>query len=473
MKRLRFLLLGSILLAGCAVGPDYQRPAAPVPPSYEWKLAEPRDQTLRGDWWTIFHDPVLNRLEDQATAANQVVQNAVARVDAARATARVMAARFSPQVNFDPSLSRFHTQFNHVPSLLTATQTALPLDLSYEIDFWGKIRRAFEASRAQAAATEAEYHQVLLTLHGDLAADYFLLRQDEAQIEILQRTVELRQKAVEIVAQRMQAGLAPAFDLDRARTEVSQSQVTLLELQRQRAGLQDAIALLCGQPAPGFHLERGKLESRIPSIPPGVPSALLERRPDIAAAERKMAAANAQIGVAKAAFFPAITLTGTAGYSSFQSSTLFAWQSQLFQIGPGASLPILNGGRLIAGLAETRANYRAACASYREQVLVAFREVSDALADLHSYARQLDSEKEALASSTRAAETSYERYKQGLIPYFEVLDSQRTQLQAELQAAQLNGLRLISTVHLIKALGGGYMQTSAAAPGGGIRKTAR
>lgn len=456
MMKLVCLLVFGLSLAGCAVGPDYQRPAAPMPPSDAWKLATPSDETLRGDWWTAFHDSALTKLEEQATSANQVVQNAVARVDAARAEARVTASRFFPQVNFDPSVSRFHTQFNHVPSLLTATQSTLPLDLSYEIDFWGKIRRAFEASRAQAQATVADYHQVLLTLHSDLAADYFLLRQHESQIEILQRTLELRQKAVEIVSQRVHAGLAPEFDLDRAQTEVSQSQTALLELRRQRESLQYAIALLCGQPAPGFHLEPGKLTQKVPAIPAGVPSSLLERRPDIAAAERKMAAANAQIGVAKAAFFPAITLTGTSGYSSFQAGTLFNWQSQLFQIGPGAALPILNGGRLKAGLREAHANYEAVCASYREQVLIAFKEVSDALQDLDSYTRQADSERDAVASSSRAAATSYERYKQGLIPYFEVLDSQRTQLQTELQAAQLDGQRLISTVHLIRALGGGY-----------------
>ncbi|EDY22249.1 RND efflux system, outer membrane lipoprotein, NodT family [Chthoniobacter flavus Ellin428] len=466
MRRPRFFhsalsILVAGLIAGCAVGPDYQRPSSPTPPGWGWKVAEPRDESIRGDWWQLFHDPELTRLENQATAANQTVQAAMARVDQARAVARITASRFAPQIGFDPSLNRFHTQLNHVPSLLTATQTTLPLDLSYEVDLWGKIRRAFEASRAQAAASAADYYQVLLTLHGDVAANYFLLRQAEAQVEILQRTVELRQKAVDIVAQRQQVGLAPAFDLDRARTELAQSNTTLTEMQRQRTTLRDTIALLCGQPAPGFHIASGKLERDIPSVPTGLPSALVERRPDIAAAERRMAAANAQIGVAKAAFFPSITLTGDMGYSSFHASTLLDWESHLFQVGPAVTMPLLNGGRLTAGLKDAKANYRAVCAGYQQQVLVAFKEVSDALVDVNSYAKQAGSEKDAVASSTRAADSSYERYQQGLVPYFDVLDSQRTQLQTELQAAQLNGLRLISTVHLIKALGGGFNQATA------------
>lgn len=444
------------LLSQCIVGPDYKKPEVVTPPAWGWKLAEPQDRVLKGNWWELFHDPVLNRLQEQAKAANQTAQAAMARVDRARATARITESRFFPQLAFDPSLSSFHTQKNHVPSELSATAKTLPLDFSYEVDLWGKIRRSFEASRAQAESSVAEYYQVLLTLQGDVAGTYFLLRQLDAQIVILKRTLQLREKAVEIVGQRFQAGMAAELDLDRARTERALAQTSITEMQRQRTGLQDSLALLCGQPAPSFHIDPGTLQQSVPKIPTGLPSSLLERRPDIAQAERKMAAANAQIGVAKAAFFPAITLTGNAGYSSFHTSTLLNWQSHLFQFGPGVALPLLNGGRLKAGESEARANYEAECANYRQQVLAAFKEVSDSLNDLNSYASEAVSEADAVTHSSRAASSSNERYKQGLVPYVDVLDSERTQLQTELQATQILGLRLISTVHLIKALGGGF-----------------
>jgi multidrug efflux system outer membrane protein len=451
------------LLGACAVGPDYHRPGVVTPPNYGWKVAEPSDELVRGDWWMLFHDAELTRSEKQATSANQLLQTAIARVDEARAIARVTVSRFFPQASFDPSVSRFRTQFNHVPSELTATNFALPLDFSYEVDLWGKVRRSLEANRAQADASLADFHQVLLTLRADVATNYFVLRQLDAQIEILRRTLALRETAVNIVKQRFEAGLAPEADVDRARTEVSQSKTTIIEIERQRSVMQDAIALLCGQPAPGFKIERGSLHPEVPAIPVGLPSQLLERRPDIASAERKMAAANAQIGVAKAAFFPVVTITGDAGYSSFHASTLLDWQSRLFQMGPGVALPLLNGGRLSAGLKQAHANYEAVCASYRQQVLAGLREVSDALVDMHSYEEQVTTEKDAVASSTRAAKSSAERYQQGLVPYFDVLDSERTQLQTEIQLTQLIGQRLVASVRLIKAIGGGYEQEQAPA----------
>ncbi len=447
-----------LLLPGCLSGPDYTKPEAVSPPAWGWKLAEPRDQVLKDDWWQCFKDPLLNKLEAQATTANPGVQTAMARVDQARALAGIAASRLSPQLGFDPSIARFHTQLNHVPSNLTATARTVPLDLSYEVDLWGKIRRSMEASRAQADSTVAAYYQVLLTLHGDVASNYFLLRQLDEQTALLERTQALRQKGAQIVEERFHAGMAPELDLDRARAEFAQTQTLVAETQRQRAHLQDAIALLCGQPAPTFQIAPGALPEALPRIPVGLPSRLLERRPDVAEAERKMAAANAQIGVAKAAFFPAISLTGDAGYSSFHAGTLLDWQSRLFQIGPGMTLPILNGGRLKAGLREARANYQAACGGYQQQVLTAFRDVSDALIDLDSYHRQSGTEGDAVSSATHATGSSRERYGQGLVNYLDVLDAERTQLQAELQATQIHASRLVATVHLVKALGGGFDQ---------------
>jgi multidrug efflux system outer membrane protein len=448
----------SLLLTGCVVGPDYKKPPSVTPPDWGWKLAEPRDQTLKGDWWKSFHDPLLDQLEAQAGATNQLLQVAMARVDQARAVAGIAESKFFPQLSFDPSISRFHTQLNHVPSDLTATAYTSPLDLSYEVDLWGKIRRASQSAQAQAEAVVADYYSVLLTLHGDVAMNYFLLRQLDAQITLLNETLELRKNSVSITSERFHAGLASELDLDLARTQVAQTKTLVTETQRQRADLQNALALLCGQPAATFLVEPGTLNEIVPAVPVGLPSALLERRPDVAEAERKMAAANAQIGVAKAAFFPALTLTGEAGYSSFHASSLLNWESQLFQIGPAVTLPIFNGGRLKSELKQVRANYQATCAGYQQQVLMAFKDVSDSLVDLNSYDDQALSEADAVDAANRAANLSKERYKRGLINYLDVLDAERTQLETQSKAIQIHALQLVSTVHLIKALGGGFAQ---------------
>jgi multidrug efflux system outer membrane protein len=452
--RILFMALTVMILTGCVVGPDYKKPQSVVPPN--WKLAEPDDEAIKSDWWQLFHDPVLDRLETQATGTNQLLQAAVARVDQSRAIARISASLFFPQLTLDPSVSSFHTQLNHVPSELTATAYTIPLDFSYEVDLWGKIRRSFESAQAQAEAKVADYYNVLLTLHGDVAVNYFLLRQLDAQITLLNETVGLRQNSVRITEERFHAGLASELDLDFARTQLAQTKTLVTETQRQRDDLQNALALLCGQPAATFQIEPGTLNEILPAVPVGLPSTLLERRPDVAEAERKMAAANAQIGVARAAFFPALTLTGTAGYSSFNAGNLLNWESQLFQIGPAMTLPILNGGRLKAGLKEARANYQATCAEYQQQVLIAFKDVSDSLVDLDSYGAQVVSETEAVNAANRAADLSGERYKRGLINYLDVLDSERTQLQTQFQIIQIRSLQLISTVHLVKALGGGF-----------------
>lgn len=451
--------------AGCLVGPDYKKPA-PVaqPPGWGWKFAEPRDQAVKGDWWTLFRDPRLDELESQATAANQTLRVAVAHVDQSRAAAGLSKSRFFPQLSFDPSVSVFHSQLNHVPSQLSATNYAIPLDLGYEVDLWGRVRRSFEAAQASAQASVADYYQVLLTLHGDVATDYFLLRQLDDQLTISQRTYALRQKTVNIVAERFHAGMAPELDLQRANTELSQTQTLLTEIQRQRTNLQDALALLCGQPAPTFHIAPASLPTTLPSVPVALPSQLLERRPDIANAERRMAAANAQIGVAKAAYFPAVSITGTAGYASFHPGTLLDWDSHFYSVGPSVSLPLFNGGRLKAGAESAAADYHAACAAYQQQVLAAFKDVSDALNDLSGYNQEVTSAAATVASARRAASSSSERYRDGLINYLDVIEAQRTELQTELQASQISASRLISTVHLLKALGGGFDQQSVPDP---------
>jgi multidrug efflux system outer membrane protein len=450
-------LVSLLLLTGCAVGPDYRQPAmANIPASYGWKLADPGDGRIKGDWWKLFHDPVLDDLETRATASNQSAQAAVARVDQSRATARITESQFFPQISFAPTAQRFRTPPTEVPPLFTGTIYSVPLDLSYEVDLWGRIRRSFESAQAEAQASAADYYTILLSLHGDVAVNYFLLRQLDAQIDILQRTLQLRQKSVDILQQRVGGGLSPTSDLDQAKTEMELNQTQVYEAQRQRENMQDALALLCGEPAPGFRIDAGRLAGTVPAVPVGLPSALLERRPDIASAERHMAAANARIGVAYAAFFPALSLTGEAGYSSFNASSLLAWQSRLFEIGPSVMLPLLTGGRTESQVKQARAEYNRTCAEYRQTVLVGFREVSDALNDLHSYEQQAASLRRAVNSAQETSRISGQSYSEGLVNYLNVIDAERVELQAETQEVQVLALQRVSTIHLIKALGGGF-----------------
>jgi multidrug efflux system outer membrane protein len=447
----------SLAMTGCSVGPNYHAPTmANIPPSWGWKLAEPGDDKIKGDWWKLFGDPTLDDLEARATSANESLKEAVARVDESRATARITESEFFPQLSLDPSVTRFRTPPTVEPPLFTATTYTLPLDLSYEVDLWGRVRRSFEASRAEAQASVADYDTILLSLHGDVATNYFLLRQLDTQIAILRRTLDLRQKAVSILKERVGSGLTAQADLDQAITLAELTQTQLSEAQRQRDDLQDALALLCGEAAPAFHLDPGSLIGIVPTVPLGLPSALLERRPDIASAERRMAAANARIGVAYAAFFPAISLTGQAGYSSFDSGTLLNWQSRLFQIGPQLVLPIVTGGRIESQVKQARSEYDRTGAEYRQTVLVGFREVTDALNDLRSYREQTASLNRAVAAAERTTGTSNQNYNQGLVNYLNVVDAVRVQLEAETQAAQIAALERVATVHLIKALGGGF-----------------
>jgi multidrug efflux system outer membrane protein len=454
--RAGFLLGTALFLGGCSVGPNYHRPEIAVPPAWGWKLSTPRDGEVKGDWWKAFHDPELDALEAQAVAANQDIKAALDRFEQARAVARISAADFAPRVSAIPSTMRFRTPPTEEPPEFTATSFSAPLDLSYEIDIWGRVRRSFEASHAEAEASAAEYANVLLGINGDVAADYFLLRQLDAETDILQRTEQLRDKAVQITEQRYRAGISPELDFNRAKTELAQTKVDLADTVRRRADLQDALALLCGQMAPAFRLPAELIQGAVPGVPLGLPSDLLERRPDVAEAERRMAAANARIGVAYAAFFPAISLTGEAGYSSFQASTLLNWQSRFFQIGPELSLPILNGGRTESEVKQSRAAYEATGAEYREEVLTAFRDVTDAVNDLDGYGREAEAERDALSAANQTLSLAQRSYTNGLSNYLEVVDAERTALQIQLQGAQILAQRQVATVRLIKALGGGF-----------------
>ncbi len=460
--------LALLLLPACAVGPKYKKPevADLTPSEWQWKRGEPADEIPKGEWWRVFHDAVLDDLESKAVAQNQNLRAAVARVDEARAAARLTRAQFFPTLSLDPSMNRQRTT-GHLPTPIpfkvppaTFDTFSAPLDLSYEIDLWGRVRRSFEAARAQAQSSISDYQNALLTLTGDVAINYFLLRSLDTELTVLRRTIELRQDSVRILSARFDAGAIPEIDLARARTELATAREDLADTTRQRVETLHALALLCGRPATAFEIAERNTEVRLPSVPPGLPSSVLERRPDIARAERAIAAKNAQIGVAEAAYFPVVRLTGQAGFLSAEAGQLFSWDSRVWSIGPSVSLPLFNGGRTAADVRQAKASYQEALAAYRQTVLTAFKEVEDSLAQIALWGNQASALEQALQSARRVAELAHARYDAGTISYLEVVDAERERLQQERQQSLLEGQRFAATVRLIKALGGGWQGSS-------------
>jgi outer membrane protein, multidrug efflux system len=472
------LCLLPLALLGCAVGPDYRRPTADIPAAWKeappkgWKEAMPRDDLLKGNWWEIYGDPVLSALEQQAVAANQSLKAAMARVEQARALARIARADFFPTLIFNPSAIRTRESGNRAvqpgtapTAPYTSNTFSLPLDLSYQLDVWGKVRRSVEAADADAQGSVAAYETILLTLKSGVAQTYFNLRYLDADLAILKDNTEVLKKSLDLVQVRHRGGIATGLDVAQAETLLDSTQAQFIVEGKQRAELEHALAVLIGKPASEFALAANPLNLVPPAIPAGLPSALLERRPDIAQAERAMAASNARIGVSKSAFFPAIDLTGSAGQSSVTLGTLLSGSSFTWFFGPSISQPIFEGGRLRADLKRALAAYDESVANYRQQVLVAFQEVEDALSDLRILAEQGEAQERAVQAARRAREISAFRYKEGAAVYLEVLDAQRTVLQNEQLASQIRGMQLIASVQLIKALGGGW-QDAALNPSG-------
>ncbi|HXP59205.1 MAG TPA: efflux transporter outer membrane subunit [Dongiaceae bacterium] len=455
------------------IGPDYKQPTNFIPESYkamelgQWKEGRPLDSVPKGNWWEVFGDPKLNDLESKAVDANQSLKAAVARVDQARATARVARSELLPGLNLDPSFTRQRYSPNASPSFgsLTANTWQAPLDLSYEIDLWGRVRRGFESARADAQGALAALGNVLLTLEADVAQDYFRLRALDVEIATVSGTVDLRKEQVRLVRSRFNGGIGNELDIARAETELATTEAEAASLAQRRAELENAIAILAGNNPASFHLTAigaGNWNPPTPEIPAGLPSDLLERRPDVAQAERQLASANARIGVAKAAFFPVLTLTGSGGYLSADVDTLFNWSSRTWSIGPSLSLPIFAGGRNRANYGRSKAVFEESVANYRQQVLVAFGEVEDSLSGIRHLAEQSAAQQRAVTNARRAVELATDRYRSGLVSYIEVVDASRDALQAERGNAQLAGQRLIADVQLIKALGGGWNNSAVA-----------
>jgi multidrug efflux system outer membrane protein len=453
-----------------AVGPDYQRPPAPAPANYldtewgSWKEAVPADAIARGDWWAIYHDPVLDALERGAAANNQDVKAAVARVTQARALARIAKADFFPTLTLDPSYSWSRLSPNVLNPLPNThgNDISVPLDLSYELDLWGRVRRLYEASNADAQARQAGYENTLLVLKADVAQNYFAIRTLDSERSIVRHTIELRRESLKLVNSLSRGGAASDLDVSQAETELDTTEAALLAIDRDRADLEHVLAVLEGKPASEFAVKGLPLAAAtpLPVIPAGLPGDLLERRPDIAEAERALAAANARIGVAKGAFFPVVRLTGAAGFESMDVEALFNWQSMAWSLGPSLTLPLFEGGRIRANLKRSQAAYDENVAKYRQQVLVAFKEVQDALTDSRLLDQQAQAQDRSTTSARRTAEISNSRYRAGLVSYLEVVESERTALDAERESARLTGRRLVTSVQLIKALGGGWADSS-------------
>ena len=458
------LVLPAIVIMGmvssCAVGPDYKRPDVVTPAAFksasEGEKAMP---VLAGTWWTLFADPEITRLAEKALKSNQDIRAAMARVDQARALTRAAEGDYYPQVALNPSAQRSRT----AGTGKTANRFALPLDASYEIDVWGRLRRQTEYARETQAASAADFAVVLQTTLADVTQGYINLRLYDTQRLILEKAVALYRRQLELTQLQFKAGLALQTDVLKASTTVDSTFNQLIETDRLRAKQEHALAILLGQAPSEFTLARAPLATGVPVVPAGLPSALLMRRPDVVSAESTLAAANAQVGVAKADFFPSLSLTGSAGFESIDLKTLTEPGNRTWAFGPSLNLPIFQGGRLNAALKQAKARYEERTATYRTTVLGAFRDVEDQLTDLHLLADEAAALDATLVSAREYFRLTELQYKQGLTTYLQVIDANQTLLNSELSAARIQGQRLAATVLLIKALGGGWDSQAPAA----------
>lgn len=470
---LAMLLLSSLTLGGCIVGPDYQRPAplasSALPAAFDggaatgaaWKPASPSAHLPRGDCWQVFQDAELSRLESLAIAGNQELALSVARFEQARALVEVARSDWFPHLIGSPDASRQRTSANQpqngrpAGTSHTFNNFTVPLQSTWELDLWGRIFRQVEGARARLTASADDVGAARIGIQAEVATDYFALRSREAERRLLENTVATYRRSLELTRNRRAGGIATDLEVSQAETQLKTAEAQLPAVTLQQTKLRHALATLCGQPASGFAVQPpGKL--RLPSVPPSLPSELLERRPDVSAAERRMAAANADAGAAEAAFYPVLRLSGLAGLQSIDAATLFDWPSRMWAVGPALELPVFTGGLNRARLASSQAAYDATVAQYRQTVLKAFQEVEDQLAAQSLLAVQLEAETAALTAARRTLELANNRYQAGLITYLEVAVAQSDALARERTVVQLQAERQIAAVALIKALGGGW-----------------
>ena len=464
---LLFALSAAGALAGCSLAPVYVRPAtAPPPDSYnevgDWKLAQPADTQPRGPWWNVYRDGELDALEGRVTSSNQNLKAAFARLEQARAQMRYVRTNYLPTITASASASRYRTSVNapQYSTVKPTTQNNLQLesDLSYEIDVFGRVRNSVAAARASAQASAADLAVVDLSLHSELAMDYFTLRSEDAQQVLLDQTVSAYAAALQLAQNLYNGGAAPLSDVAQAQAQLETARTQDEDVRLRRAQTEHAIAVLVDQQASRFHLEPRPLPLEVapPPIDPGLPSTLLERRPDVAAAERRVASANASIGVARAAGFPVFSLAAALGFESTHGSTWIDAPSTLWALGPGMVLTLFDGGRRHALTDQARAAYDEQVANYRTAVTVAYSEVEDWLAALRQLERENTSESAAVEATRTELEQANYRYKAGAATYLEVVVAENASLAARLSAADIQARRMNASVLLVKALGGGW-----------------
>ncbi|EDZ99857.1 RND efflux system, outer membrane lipoprotein, NodT family [Burkholderia sp. H160] len=486
------------LLAACSVEPTYKRPDVDAPAAFKeapaaktsasaasgvatgsaasaentgtWKPAQPADDALRGEWWKVFGDPQLDALEEQAAAANQDLKAAAARVQQARAVTQAAKSDWFPKFDagFGPTRERASAASQFLPDSAggtTGTIWRAQVGASYEADLFGRVSSNVNAARSDEQQSEALFRSVQLSLQADVAQNYFELLELDTDQDLYRRTVALREDTLKLVERRFREGDISELDLSRSRNELASARADAVGVARQRAASEHSLAILLGKPPADFSFAEAPLAPVTARVPPGLPSALLERRPDIAAAERAMQAANARVGLAKSAFFPKLDITGAFGFESATLGDLFMWSSRAFILGPAVgtalTMPIFDGGRRKANLAQARSKYDEDVAQYRQQVLVAFREVEDNLADLRLLDDQMREQNDAVDASQRAAHLSRTQYTEGAVSYLDVIDGERQVLLSQLQASHLAGTQAVATVNLIRALGGGWGDVTA------------
>lgn len=473
------LLIVPVVFAGCKVGPNYVRPQAAAPAAYQeaapastqpdpqagqWKAAAPSDAALKGNWWQLFSDPQLDHLEDQVATANQTLKAAEANFRAARSAVGISRSYLAPTIGVAPSVGGVRESinqpyFNKNNANSGEGSFELPVDLNYEIDLWGRVRRGITAAREQAQASAADLATARLSLQAELALDYFNLRATDAQIRLFDDTVKAYSEALKLTQDRYDEGAAPLSDVSQAQTQLQTAQVTRTDLTNDRAAYQHAIAVLTGQAPADFHLDplpRGADSSALPSIPAGIPSQLLERRPDIASMERHMAAANEQIGIAKAAYYPTLNLSAMAGFLGTSAINWFDWPSRFWAVGPTLTQTLFDAGRRKSTLAIAQADYDSTVANYRQTVLTSFQQVEDNLSALHVLEQEAAQQHAATHSAEQTLALFTTRYEGGVDTYLQVITSQTVALQNERNDITLQLRRQQASVLLIKALGGGW-----------------
>lgn len=456
------------LLAGCAVGPNYVKPGAPAPAAYKemsgWKVAQPGDNVIRGAWWEIFGDPGLNGLEERVAVSNQNIAAAEAQFRQARALVEAARAGYAPTVRAGASYARSRRSSNVAggspASAGPVSDYLLPVDASWEPDLWGRVRRSVEASRAGAQASAADLEAIRLSARAELAQDYLQLRSLDAQKQLLDETVVDFRKSLQLTTNRYAAGVASKADVLQAETQLKTTEAQAIDVGVLRAQLEHAIALLVGAPASDFSIPPAPLGGVPPAIPVGLPSELLERRPDIAAAERRVAAANAQIGVTEAAFYPNVTLTASGGFEAATLAKWLSWPSRFWAVGPAISELVFDGGLRRAQTEQARAAYDAEVAAYRQSVLTGFQEVEDDLAALRILEEEARVQDEAVKAAQQAVAVTSNQYKAGTVSYLNVIVVQTTALADERTALDILGRRMTASVLLVKALGGGWNASS-------------